>query len=145
MYNNVPLLISLIDRKYDDPNIIYGRLGDEWKPIQKITSKHFVDKETYSALYYPDFLTGPAYLFTRDIVELLLEKSLKSPFLYLEDVLINGIIGESLKIQRVGVSLFKNKDNAADNCELKKTISIHDIKNEERFDIHKIMLDGKTD
>ena len=73
---------------------MYGRLGHEWKLHQNITSKHFVDKETFSAKYYPDFLTGPAYLFTRDIIELLFESTLKSPFLYLEDV----IIGESLKI-----------------------------------------------
>ena len=129
MYINVPLRLSFIDTKYDVPNIIYGRLGHEWKPHQNIPSKHFVDNERFSAKYHSDFLTGPAYLFTRDIVELLFEKSLKSPFLYLEDVLINGIIGESLKIQRVGVSLFKNtKVNTADICELKNTISIHGIK-----------------
>ena len=146
MYINVPLLLSFIDTKYDVPNIIYGRLGHEREPHWNIISKHFVDNETYSTNYYQDILTGPAYLFTRDIVELLFEKSLKSPFLYLEDVLVKGIIGESLKIQRVGVSLFKNtKVNIADTCEIKNTISIHDIKNEDKFYIHKRILDRKTD
>jgi len=146
MFINVPLLLSFIDRKYDDSNIIYGRLGHKWKPHHKKASKYFVDEKTFSAKYYPDFLTGPAYLFTRDIVELLFENILKSPFLLLEDVLINGIIGESLEIQRVGVSLFKNiKVKTTDTCELKKTISIHGVTYEEQFDIHKRTLDGKTD
>ena len=44
------------------------------------------------------------------------------------------------------VSLFKNtKVNTADICEIKNTISIHDIKNEDKFYIHKRILDRKTD
>ncbi|CAL4109887.1 unnamed protein product [Meganyctiphanes norvegica] len=146
MFINVPLLLSFIDRKSNESMVMYGRLGHHWTPNRNKKSKYFVDEKSYTAKYYPDFLSGPAYLFTSDISEILLEKTLNTIFLPLEDVLINGIVGESLMIKRIGVSPFQNmKVKISDTCELMWSLSIHGITYEEQFDIHKRTLNGKAD
>lgn len=145
MYINMPLLLAFIDSKRNDKRVLYGRLAKGWKPVRSKRSKYYVDLGTYSKTTYPDFVTGPAYLFTNDIVEEMYQKILITDFFFLEDVLITGIIGEYLNIRRVGDSRFRNeKIKISDTCKLMQTISIHMVKYEEQFDIYKRTLDGKT-
>ena len=145
MFINMPLLFAFIDSKKNEKRVMYGRLGKGWKPIRSKKSKYFVDAQTYSKTTFPEFVTGPAYLFTSDIVEELYNKILTTDYLFLEDVFITGIIGEYLKIRRIGDSRFRNdKIKLGDTCKLIQTISIHMVKYEEQFDIYKRTLDGKT-
>ncbi|CAL4096316.1 unnamed protein product, partial [Meganyctiphanes norvegica] len=145
MFINMPYLLSFIDSKKNDKKVMYGRLAKGWKPVRNRKSKYFIDTATYSKTKYPDFLTGPAYLFTSDIVDDIFTKALGTTFFVLEDVLLTGIVGESLRIKRVGDSRFRNeKIKLTDTCQLLKTISIHMVKYEEQFDIYKRTLDGKA-
>ncbi|XP_069193793.1 uncharacterized protein [Procambarus clarkii] len=145
MFINMPLLLNFIDSKAKEDHVMYGRMAKGWKPVRNKKSKYFIDTKTYSKSKYPDFLTGPAYLFTSDIVDDIYQKALDTTFFVLEDVLLTGIVGESLRIRRVGDSRFRNeKIKLTDTCGLMKTISIHMVKFEEQFDIYKRTLDGKA-
>ncbi|XP_042874024.1 TSC22 domain family protein 2-like isoform X2 [Penaeus japonicus] len=145
MFINMPLLLTFIDSKINDRRVMYGRLAKGWKPVRNKKSKYYIDTSTYSKTRYPDFLTGPAYLFTNDVVDDIYQKALGTTFFVLEDVLVTGIVGESLRIKRVGDSRFRNeKIKLTDTCSLMKTISIHMVKYEEQFDIYKRTLDGKA-
>lgn len=145
MFINMPLLISFVDSKSTEQRVLYGRMAKGWKPVRNKKSKYYIDASTYSRTRYPDFLTGPAYLFTSDVVEDIYHKTLDTTFFPLEDVLVTGIVGESLKLRRVGDSRFRNeKIKLTDTCSLLKTVSIHMVKYEEQFDIYKRTLDGKA-
>ncbi|XP_068208423.1 beta-1,3-galactosyltransferase 1-like [Palaemon carinicauda] len=145
MFINMPLLLTFIDSKKNDRRVMYGRLAKGWKPVRNKKSKYYIDVATYKKTKYPDFLTGPAYLFTSDIVDDIYQKALGTTFFVLEDVLVTGIVGESLRIRRVGDSRFRNeKIKLTDSCALMKTVSIHMVKYEEQFDIYKRTLDGKA-
>ncbi|XP_063840428.1 myocyte-specific enhancer factor 2D-like isoform X3 [Scylla paramamosain] len=145
MFINMPLLISFVDSKSTEQRVLYGRMAKGWKPIRNKKSKYYIDAGTYSRTRYPDFLTGPAYLFTSDVVEDIYHKTLDTTFFPLEDVLVTGIVGESLRLRRVGDSRFRNeKIKLTDTCSLLKTVSIHMVKYEEQFDIYKRTLDGKA-
>ncbi|XP_066960222.1 uncharacterized protein [Macrobrachium rosenbergii] len=145
MFINMPLLLTFIDSKKNDRRVMYGRLAKGWKPVRNKKSKYYIDVATYKKTKYPDFLTGPAYLFTSDIVDDIYQKALGTTFFVLEDVLVTGIVGESLRIRRVGDSRFRNeKIKLTDTCTLMKTVSIHMVKYEEQFDIYKRTLDGKA-
>lgn len=145
MYINMPLLLAYIDSKKHEKRVMFGRIAKGWKPVRSKKSKYYVDMGTYSKSTYPEFVTGPAYLFTSDIVDDIYNKILETDFFFLEDVLITGIIGEALKIRRLGESRFRNeKIKVTDTCKLMQTISIHMVKYEEQFDIYKRTLDGKT-
>lgn len=145
MFINMPLLLTFIDSKKADQHVMYGRMAKGWKPVRNKKSKYYIDTNTYSKTRYPDFLTGPAYLFTSDVVDEIYQKVLDTNFFVLEDVLITGIVGESLRIRRIGDSRFRNeKIKLTDTCGLMKTISIHMVKYEEQFDLYKRTLDGKA-
>ncbi|KAK3865651.1 hypothetical protein Pcinc_028761 [Petrolisthes cinctipes] len=145
MFINVPLLLSFVDSKPNDQRVIYGRMAKGWKPVRNKKSKYYIDTNTYSKARYPDFLTGPAYLLTSDVVDDIYHKALDTTFFVLEDVLVTGIVAESLRIRRIGDSRFRNeKIKLSDTCSLLKTISIHMVKYEEQFDIYKRTLDGKA-
>ncbi|XP_045118962.1 UDP-GlcNAc:betaGal beta-1,3-N-acetylglucosaminyltransferase 7-like isoform X2 [Portunus trituberculatus] len=145
MFINMPLLISFVDSKSTEQRVLYGRMAKGWKPVRNKKSKYYIDAGTYSRTRYPDFLTGPAYLFTSDVVEDIYHKTLDTTFFPLEDVLVTGIVGESLRLRRVGDSRFRNeKIKLTDTCSLLKTVSIHMVKYEEQFDIYKRTLDGKA-
>lgn len=145
MFINMPLLLSFVESKGSDQRVLYGRMAKGWKPVRNKKSKYYIDASTYSRTRYPDFLTGPAYLFTGDVVEDIYHKTLDTTFFPLEDVLVTGIVGETLRLRRVGDSRFRNeKIKLTDTCSLLKTISIHMVKFEEQFDIYKRTLDGKA-
>lgn len=145
MFINVPLLLSFVESKPNDQRVIYGRMAKGWKPVRNKKSKYYIDTNTYSKARYPDFLTGPAYLLTSDVVDDIYQKALDTTFFVLEDVLVTGIVAESLRIRRIGDSRFRNeKIKLTDTCSLLKTISIHMVKYEEQFDIYKRTLDGKA-
>ncbi|XP_071546161.1 uncharacterized protein [Panulirus ornatus] len=145
MFINMPLLFSFIDSKTNDQRVMYGRMAKGWKPVRNKKSKYYIDTNTYSKTKYPDFLTGPAYLFTNDVVDEIYQKALDTTFFVLEDVLVTGFVGESLRIRRIGDSRFRNeKIKVTDTCNLIKTISTHMVKYEEQFDFYKRTLDGKA-
>ena len=80
MFINMPNLLAFIESHKNDKKVMYGRLAKGWNPRRNKTSKHFVDTATYSKTIYPDFLTGPAYLFTSDIVNDMYNKAVNSIF-----------------------------------------------------------------
>ena len=81
MFINMPNLLAFID-SYKNDKVMYGRLANKRNPRRNKNSKHFVDTATYSKTIYPDFLTGPAYLFTSDIVNDMYNKALNTTFFY---------------------------------------------------------------
>jgi len=145
MFINMPLLLSYIDSKRNQSRSIFGRLAKGWKPIRNKKSKYYVDIGSYSKTTYPDFLTGPAYLFTRDIVTDVYNRVLDTPFFFLEDVLVTGIVSEALKIKRIGEARFRNERvRTSQICKLLQAISIHMVKYEEQFKIYEITMNGQT-
>ncbi|XP_071546169.1 beta-1,3-galactosyltransferase 5-like isoform X2 [Panulirus ornatus] len=145
MFINMPLLLTFIDSKINDRRVMYGRMAKGWKPVRIKKSKYYIDVNTYNKSKYPDFLTGPAYLFTGDVVDEIYQKALNTTYFMLEDVLVTGFVSETLKIRRIGDSRFKNeKFKRTDTCTLMKTISTHMVKYEEQFDFYKRTLDGKA-
>ena len=145
MFINMPLLLSYIDSKRNSSRSIFGRLAKGWKPIRNKKSKYYVDISSYSKANYPDFLTGPAYLFTSDIVTDVYNKVLDTSFFFLEDVLVTGIVSEALKVRRVGEARFRNERvRSNQTCKLLQAISIHMVKYEEQFKIYEITMNGQT-
>ena len=55
---------------------IYGRLAKKWKPVRNKKSKYYISFQQYKKTVYPDFTTGPAYLFSTRIVRPLFDKGM---------------------------------------------------------------------
>jgi hypothetical protein len=152
VFINVENLLKFIEKIEGDGNMkepkFYGYLAEGWPPIRYESSKYFLPFEQFSENTFPDFLTGPAYLFSTVIVQSFFEKGLESKFLQLEDVFMTGVIAEAMNVTRVRVAEFQNIAINVENtsrCELSNYISIHMIGYHEQFAIWRKTLDGKSE
>ncbi|XP_012259796.2 beta-1,3-galactosyltransferase 5-like [Athalia rosae] len=144
MFINVPRLLSFINKRSKDRNVIFGRLARKWKPIRNRKSKYYVSQMQYKPEVFPDFTTGPAYLLSSDTVPRLYKGSLEQTYLKLEDVFMTGIVAHKLGIKRTQANEFLNKRISFNPCNIQRSISIHMVKYSEQFDLWKKLLDGKS-
>uniref|UniRef100_A0A8D8WQW6 Hexosyltransferase n=1 Tax=Cacopsylla melanoneura TaxID=428564 RepID=A0A8D8WQW6_9HEMI len=144
MFINVPKLLTFLVKHQNSKMTFFGRLAKKWRPIRKASSKYYVSPVQYSAKIFPDFTTGPAYLFTSDVVSDVYTKALETTYLKLEDVFTTGVVAQALKIKRQHVNEFFNKRIPLNACTVKKGISIHMVKYHEQFELWKKLLDGRS-
>lgn len=81
------------------PSDIYGRVRAKNKPMRK--GKWNVTKEEYKLDYYPPFVLGPAYVVSGNAVDRLLQYAAHTPFLWLEDVYMTGLVAAAAGVNRV--------------------------------------------
>lgn len=144
MFINVPKLLQFIESHLSYKRSIFGRLAKKWKPIRNKKSKYYVSPEQYFPPVFPPFCTGPAYLMTSDIIVELYNKSLSQTYLKLEDVYTTGIVAQLLNIHRINIKEFLNRRIAFNQCNIKKSISIHMIKTNEQYDLWKKLSDNSV-
>ena len=144
MFINTDNLLTFVDVHSKDTNTLYGRLARRWKPNRSIKSKYYLSPESYAGKYLPDFVTGPAYVMTGDLVKPLYQNTLDARFLTLEDVLVTGLVANKLNVKRIHAKEFINERIKADTCKFATSVSVHMVKFEEQFDIWKRIQDGRT-
>jgi beta-1,3-galactosyltransferase 1 len=81
----------------------------------------------YEGDFYPDYLSGTAYLFTFEMAKVLYAQSLKTPVFHLEDVYLTGFVAEKINLHRLHHPLFFYQFNHKDKCSLRGMISQHQI------------------
>ncbi|XP_070067594.1 beta-1,3-galactosyltransferase 5 isoform X2 [Drosophila takahashii] len=141
MFINVPKLMTLMATTLKANRTIYGRRAENWKPVRNKWSKYHISFAQYGKATFPYFTTGPAYLITGDVVHALFEKSLDTAFLKLEDVFTTGIVAGSLDIRRINVREIANTRTKFEACHIRDRISIHMVRNNEQFELWKMLLD----
>ena len=144
IFINTDNLLKFIKVHSSDTNKLFGRLAHGWKPIRNGKSKYYLSHESFKGDYLPDFVTGPAYVMTGDLVEPLYHATLNARFIRLEDVLVTGVLADKLNITRVSAKEFMNYRIVEDTCRFATAVSVHNIKFEEQFDIWQSIQDGQT-
>lgn len=128
---------------------IFGKLASGWLPHRSHLSKWYVPKSEYKERIYPNFTTGPAYLFTSDSARSLYETSLKVPFLFLEDVFMTGIVAQKAGVKRFANKGFQNFPQRTAARTFKKIISSHGHSPRDIYQIwfryHKPSIDDDDD
>lgn len=81
---------------------------------------------------------------TSDIIVELYNKSLSQTYLKLEDVYTTGIVAQLLNIHRINIKEFLNRRIAFNQCNIKKSISIHMVKTNEQYDLWKKLSDNSV-
>ena len=80
----------------------------------------------YNGEFYPNYLSGTAYLISEPAVRKLYEASLSTPLFHLEDVYVTGFVADKIKIRRTHHQLFFYLSNK-DHCSLRGMISQHKL------------------
>ncbi|XP_046663359.1 beta-1,3-galactosyltransferase 5-like [Homalodisca vitripennis] len=141
MFINVPLLLNLIAKDLDIHRSIMGSLSNNLTPVRDTSSKYYLSLGDFPLAEFPQFVCGPAYLMTSDVISELYNHALNSAFFKLEDVLFTGIFARSLKIDLVNIKGFVKQDVGFDNCQVKQAYAIHDVKHNEKFLYWKLFLE----
>ena len=74
--------------------------GDELLPQRNRSSKWFVSYEEYALPRYPPFVSGWAYVSTIEAARLLVKHSESSPFFWIDDVYVTGILSNLSGLNR---------------------------------------------
>ena len=96
MYNfndptlRVPLVLRTIDQITKEDFSLGGRLTTSQSPERDLGHKYSVSTLQYSEEKYPDFLSGPSYLLSRQAVKVIYREALNMPYFPLEDVFLTG-------------------------------------------------------
>jgi len=98
MFINVTKLNDLL-QKSPKVDFLVGNLICRSKPHTNEHSKWYTPKYMYPYPYFPNYLSGTAYLMSRDVAEKLYKVSLTVPLLHLEDVFITGICAVKARVR----------------------------------------------
>ncbi|XP_061179050.1 beta-1,3-galactosyltransferase 5-like [Saccostrea echinata] len=84
---------NLLDdlRHRERTNSIIGCKVKDTSPFRFPFSKWYLSRDQYSADTFPDYISGPAYVITGDILSELYFATKIAQYIFLEDVFINGI------------------------------------------------------
>jgi hypothetical protein len=83
-------------------NSIIGCKVKNTSPFRFPLSKWYISRQQYEFDTFPDYISGPAYLITGDILSKLYFATRKVPRIFLEDVYINGLCRQYIKAQAQG-------------------------------------------
>nr|XP_018896737.1 PREDICTED: beta-1,3-galactosyltransferase 5-like [Bemisia tabaci] len=142
MFINVPKLLGFVASHQDSKRTFFGKLAKSWGALRDFKSKYYVSPEQFAPSHYPDFVTGPAYLFTSDIVRESYVEALRAKFMPLEDVFMTGLVAQVIKVTHVHCPEFYNWDKKVGACEMKHYISVGASGTQGMFDLYKKLLDS---
>nr|XP_019544960.2 uncharacterized protein LOC109415532 isoform X1 [Aedes albopictus] len=106
--------------------LLTGFLFCEAKPIGDTSSKWYSPNYMYNKEFYPDYLSGTAYLMNLNAAKLLYRTSLTTPIFHLEDVYLTGLVADRAKLRRYHHPLFFYS-TIKDLCSLRGMISQHQL------------------
>lgn len=127
MYVNVPNLINALIKLPVKSNVMYGVLFRRAKPNRHPTAKWYVPKNQFEGDTFPDYLSGTAYVMSRDVTPKLLEASSTIPFLVMEDVFITGLCAGQSHVKRYNVRGFAHWKRPPTGCAFKDAITGHHV------------------
>jgi len=123
---------------HDLPNAkMIGRLTCGAVPIGDIHSKLYMPKYLYADRVYPGYLSGTAYVLRTDIIPTLIQNSLTTPLIHLEDIYVTGLLARKSKIYPEDSPFFTyNRIEPKDDCPFRVLVDSHQMKPDEMHVIY---------
>jgi hypothetical protein len=100
---------QLMKNLYKFKSGITGIVLAKRKPHRYINSKWYLPESIFPDFYYPDYLFGPAYIMTRDIIKPMIETldQYLDPVIDIDDIFITGILAEKAGVKRHDSNKFR--------------------------------------
>lgn len=117
---------SARNRLAENKYLLMGYKFCSVKPVSDITSKYYAPNYMYSGDFYPDYLSGTAYVMTFESAQRLYKGSLKTPLFHLEDVYLTGFVSDKIKLKRQHHPLFYYL-TTKDHCSLRGMLTQHQL------------------
>lgn len=143
MFVNMQMMVDFSETRTFS-KVVIGKLARKWRPHHDPKSKWYVPQSAFNGTIFPNFATGPAYIFTGDATKYLLETALSSTPIYLEDVYVTGIVAEKAGVRRLNHALMKNVRLKVDACTFKRFITSHQHSPKEIVHLWKVVYEPPT-
>jgi len=143
MYINLVKLWELVQAN-KKPKLLMGSLICNAVPIKDPYNKWYVPKYMFAERRYPNYLSGTAYLMSRQALAALYQASLDSPLFHLEDIYITGLLARKAGIRaqdHIGFSYTRRKLNS---CLFRQTVSTHHVKHNEMRAIYDKLVSSQA-
>jgi beta-1,3-galactosyltransferase 1 len=140
MFVNMQMVVDFCETR-SFPKSVIGRLARKWKPHRNPLSKWYVPSSAFNGSIYPNFATGPSYMFSGDAVGSLIKTALSLTPIYLEDVYVTGIVAEKAGVRRLNHALIKNVKLRIDACTFKRFMTSHRHSPQEMLNLWKLVYD----
>uniref|UniRef100_T1JIK3 Hexosyltransferase n=1 Tax=Strigamia maritima TaxID=126957 RepID=T1JIK3_STRMM len=112
-------------KQRDQPNLLLGSLICGAIPIKDRKSKWYSPSSMYRENVYPNYLSGTAYVVSRDLIRPLFKTALETPFFHLEDIFITGICARKNRIRPQDHIGFSYQRRRMDPCLFRRVITSH--------------------
>lgn len=117
---------STRNRLAENKYLLLGYKFCSARPISDVTSKWYAPMYMYSGEFYPDYLSGTAYVMRLESAQRLYKGSLTTPLFHLEDVYLTGFVAEKIKLKRQHHPLFYYL-STKDHCSLRGMLTQHQM------------------
>ncbi|KAH9360527.1 hypothetical protein HPB48_019017 [Haemaphysalis longicornis] len=104
-----------------------GHIYVTGEPERELGSKAYLPASVFASEILPQYVSGPAYVMSKDAVRRLFTEALVTPFLYLEDVFITGIVAPKVDVELVNSPCFSGCAKLGDICKYRNTITAHSL------------------
>ncbi|KAJ3647350.1 hypothetical protein Zmor_019234 [Zophobas morio] len=116
LYFNLDATVTHLQHRPYQRNTLIGRVRSQTAPYRGSSSKWYMPYKWYPDSIYPDFLCGPGYLMSADVVDKLFKCSLEVPLLHTEDVYLTGICSKYMGIKLTNNYRFTCNKNDSHVC-----------------------------
>jgi len=143
MYINLVKLWELVQAN-KKPQLLMGSLICNAVPIKDPYNKWYVPKYMFAERRYPNYLSGTAYLMSRQALAALYQASFDFPLFHLEDVYVTGLLARKAGIRaqdHIGFSYTRRKLNS---CLFRQTVSTHHVKHNEMRAIYQKLESSRS-
>lgn len=114
------------NRLEDNKYLLLGYKFCSAKPIFDVNSKWFTSAYMFNGEFYPDYLSGTAYVMSIHSAKKLYEGSFSEQIFHLEDVYLTGFVADKIKLNRQHHPLFYYL-STKDYCSLRGMITQHQL------------------
>ena len=94
----VRLMKSYIEHKWGKENILAGYIWPHMNVDRNKSSKWFTSEEEFPSKFFLKYCSGSAYLMSTDVVKKFYNKSLETPFFWVDDYFVTGLLAHGTNI-----------------------------------------------
>jgi beta-1,3-galactosyltransferase 1 len=137
---NTPLLVADL-RTTTHRKFVMGNAIAAARPVREPDQKWHTPESAYRRAIYPTYASGAAYVVSGDAVDAMLDASATTPFFWIEDVYITGMLARTAGVQLIVNGKFDGYRDLADACAVRRHIVLHRIVDDRMRKLWKVVAD----
>ena len=124
IFINIPLLLKDLHNTVHT-HFIMGQLIAGAQPTRDRRSKWFTPQSVYPDTFYPQYISGCAYVISGDMLEDLYMSTFETAPFWIEDVYITGMCAKTIGGKHLFNGKFGYRSRARDPCVYRNVITAH--------------------